>query len=111
MSKSIYNNNSSDKIDAILFSRIYDRYVALCDDIDIDAHAPQELLSSFEQANRAYRLDLNKLVQFDDFSFAHDIFNIYNSVTEVRTRTTQRDHYKISYEFNKSFVPRCAKTL
>jgi hypothetical protein len=47
--------------------------------------------------NKTCPLDFEALFEADDFTFAHDIFGIYNNVDDTFTR------------LNNLFLPRCSK--
>lgn len=56
-----------------------------------------DIIMSVYYCNTKTPLDLEKLLNFDEFNFAHDIVGIHNHLN----RTT--------FELTKCFLPRCAK--
>tara|TARA_R100000951_G_scaffold78095_2_gene65919 strand:- start:1046 stop:1360 length:315 start_codon:yes stop_codon:yes gene_type:complete len=95
----------ANKIDSILLTRVYERYVSICETL---GHAHEESMD-FQMdigcANDCHLLDLDKLLKFDDFGFISDVTGMMNNVDRS---TPNEDLFGAIGSYNKTHIPRCA---
>ena len=86
--------DTKDRFD--LISKIADRALELLRANRIETDK-MSLLMDIDYTDQAIPLDLQKLLDFDDFNFSHDVFGIYR---HFNRQTLQMDDF---------FLPRCAR--
>ena len=86
-----------------LVQRIHERYVAMCKKNGVEE--PEDLADTrcdFYYARKHLNLDLEALLAFDDFNFAHDIFGIKNNIVRVGALADEG-------KMRNNFLPRCCR--